>query len=295
MEVPQISVLSPLVTRILGCNPGKFTLQGTNTYLIGKGRSRVLIDSGEGLPAYTNLVAEYVKSLDIEISAIFLTHWHHDHVNGVKPLLNHPELGPRIAQKSIYKYKLPGDDDKYPWKVQPFVDGYTYKGDGFSLTGFHTPGHAQDHLVYWLEEEQVMFSGDNVLGHGTTVFEDLKAYIDSLKKMIGIIESKVGGSSPVVRTYPGHGHYVSDSIQLIKQYIQHRNDRENHIVRVLELHHQKHGPQKPINTSNIVEVIYKDYPQNIWPAAERGVHLHLKKLAFEDKVESISNDWKLKI
>ncbi len=295
MEIPKISVLSPLVTRILGCNPGRFTLQGTNTYLIGKGKSRVLIDSGDGVPEYTNLVAEYVKSLGIEISAIFLTHWHHDHVNGVEPLLQHPELGHCINRDAIYKYKLPGDDKLYPWKVQPFADGQTFKGDGFSITGYHTPGHAKDHLVYWLEEEQVLFSGDNVLGQGTTVFEDLKAYIESLKKMIEIIKTKVGGPSPLVRTYPGHGHYVSDSIQLIQEYIQHRTDRENNIVKVLELHHQDHGVDKPVHASNIVEVIYKDYPESIWLAAERGVHLHLEKLAFEDKVERVSDKWKLKI
>ncbi|KAA6408993.1 MAG: hypothetical protein FRX48_07337 [Lasallia pustulata] len=82
VPLEDVQRLSPLVIRILGGNPGKFTLQGTNTYLIGTGPHRILIDTGEGLPTWTTLLSHLLASERATITLALLTHWHPDHTLG---------------------------------------------------------------------------------------------------------------------------------------------------------------------------------------------------------------------
>jgi glyoxylase-like metal-dependent hydrolase (beta-lactamase superfamily II) len=64
----------------------------------------------------------------------------------------------------------------------------------------HTPGHTTDHIILTLEEDNSLFSADCVLGEGTTVFEDLNEYLNSLNL---ILELK-----PTV-IFPGHGSVIN--------------------------------------------------------------------------------------
>ena len=58
-------------------------------------------------------------------------------------------------------------------------DGDIIRVKGATLRAVHTPGHALDHLCFWLEEEKALFTGDHILGTGTVIVDDLEAYLSS--------------------------------------------------------------------------------------------------------------------
>ena len=151
----------------------QFTLQGTNTYVVGTGHQRIIIDTSGGEPGWAKLIASTLKLMDISLSHVLLTHWHGDHTGGVPDLLR---LYPHL-ENSIYKNE--------PEKGQQNIsDGQSFLVEGATIRALHVPGHSEDHMCFILEEEQAMFTGDNVLGHGTSAVEDLGTFMASMQKML---------------------------------------------------------------------------------------------------------------
>lgn len=133
-----------------------------------------------------------------------------------------------------------------------------------------------------------MFTGDNVLGQGTAVFEDLALYMDSLR----CLKDQVAG-----RAYPGHGAVIPDCRAKIEEYIKHRQEREYEVLRVLRsAANGELGAEKKVLTAReIVGIVYTDVPECLHDAAERGVLLVLQKLYGEGKVVATDNrdNWQI--
>lgn len=233
--------------------------------MIGKGSSRILVDTGEGKPSWASALASVLSSEAATISHAIITHWHLDHVGGVEDLLR------QCPNAKVYKNQpSAGQLD--------IADGQVFPTKGATLRAFYCPGHTVDHMALVLEEEDAMFTGDNVLGQGTAVFEDLSLYLDSLRRM----EKEFGG-----RAYPGHGPVIADGRAKIQEYIKHRQQREDEVLKVLR------DAGEPRTARDLVKIIYKDIPVNLHDAAERGVVQILEKLVREGKVEKTEGKWQI--
>jgi ribonuclease/clavin/mitogillin len=134
-------------------------------------------------------------------------------------------------------------------------------------------------MCFYLEEERSIFAGDNVLGHGTTVFEDLGQYMKSLDTMHNLVK---GGPQKIL--YPGHGEYVKDAARKITEYITHRKRREKQILQSLkeakDLGTKHPGSSHPgtLTSLDIVKKIYMDADESLYRAAEGGTVQVLEKL-----------------
>ncbi|NJM83601.1 MAG: MBL fold metallo-hydrolase, partial [Tabrizicola sp.] len=89
MKMPDLDVWSERVTVALGQNPSAFTGPGTNAYLVGTGRARILIDPGRrASPAFLPVLARAMERCGCErIQEIVLTHGHPDHIGGVRSVM----------------------------------------------------------------------------------------------------------------------------------------------------------------------------------------------------------------
>lgn len=283
--IPPISVLSPAVVRILGCNPGKFTLQGTNTYLIGSGKQRILLDTGEGMPEYTKLLGDYLRATGIEISHVLLSHWHGDHTGGIPDLVTNNGLYNDKSVAAPLVYKMPEESEDLSnltvrnHSYLPIQDGQVFATEGATLVAYYTPGHTDDHMSFWLEEEKALFPGDHILGEGTSVFSDLARYIDTLKKMKKI------NNGDISKLYPGHGDIVLNVHEKIDEYILHRQQREDQILDILR------NSQSALTAESITKNIYPTVAENVLKWAENGIFLHLEKLRLENKAINNNEEW----
>lgn len=209
------------------------------------------------------------------VTKALITHFHHDHVGGIWDL---KKLCPGTA---VYK-KAPTADEREAQGIRNIDDGDAFAVEGATLTAVYTPGHAPDHMCFVLGEENALFTGDNVLGHGSSSFVNLAQYMASLQRML---ELKPG------RAYPGHGQLIEAGQNRVAEYIRHRQRREAQVVRALLAFGDERGDEGAAATSmELVQKIYVDIDPALHRAAEVGVIQVLEKLEREGVVGSLKRN-----
>lgn len=265
VELPDVDVWSDRVVVALGQNPSLFTGPGTNTYLVGTGRERILLDTGQGVPAYLPVLDAALERAGCRIGQIVLTHGHPDHIGGAAQVMQ------RHGALRVSKRPHAGFDAPWGFEITPIDDGDVVETEGARLRALFTPGHAEDHLCFALEEENAIFSGDNVLGVGTTVIPaqggDLLDYMRSLERLLAEEPSAI---------YPAHGPAIRDGQTKLREYIAHRLEREEQIVAALGA--------GLAEIPAIVARVYAAYPVALHAAAGSSVCSHLLKLEREGRV-----------
>lgn len=258
--------LSPLVHVVLAPNPGVMTGPGTNTYVVGTGPT-VVVD-----PAVDD--AEYLQAVMAaagEVSQILVTHRHSDHTGGIEAL--HAITGAPV--------RAWGDEEAGGMGVAALSEGELIEAGSVSLSTMHAPGHASDHVVFFMAGSASLFAGDNVLGEGTAVIAppdgNMTAYMDTLRRL-----SKLR----IDRIYPGHFRPLDGGNAVIEHYMDHRRAREEAILASLRA-----GAN---SVEDIVAAVYQDTPKHLHPVAQFSVLAHLEALEERGSARREGDGWILR-
>jgi glyoxylase-like metal-dependent hydrolase (beta-lactamase superfamily II) len=240
------------VFRVLAPNPGPFTLEGTNTWIVGWDPCAV-IDPGPEDPDHIRAVARAAGT----VGAILVTHGHPDHAPGA-PMLAELTGSPVYAA--------------HPQPEQGRLrDDQLVEVGGARLRAIRTPGHAADHVAFVDDRAGALFTGDAVLGRGTTVINppdgDLSAYLRSLRRMQELRPRTI---------YPGHGPTVFDGRSKLEEYVAHRAMREEQVIDAIGAGRR--------TIEEMVPLIYAEYPRELHELAGRQILAQLVKLEREGRV-----------
>ena len=236
--------------RILAPNPSVYTLEGTNTWVVGDGPVLV-IDPGPDDESHHREVLAAAG----DVAAVLVTHDHEDHASGAAAFASR-------AGAELFAWRLDG--------ATRLSDAQPFTVPGAELVAVHTPGHSADHVVFFEPGERALFTGDAVLGRGTSFIDppdgDLTRYLVSLHRMLELEPRTI---------LPGHGPLRTDAPAVLRSYIAHREEREIQVVAGLEAGDRTVG--------DLVARIYADQPADVLPLAARTVTAHLRKLETEGR------------
>lgn len=258
------------ILRVTVNNPGPFTFHGTNSYIVGSDTLAVIDPGPEDSAHFEALMATIAGR---PVSHIFVSHTHRDH----SPLTARLKAatGAVTVAEGAYRSARPlrigglnpldaSNDTEFTPDLQ-LSDDQVIDGDGWSIRGVFTPGHAANHMAFALEGTGVLFSADHVMAWATTIVAPpdgaMADYMASLHKLLARDD----------RIYfPGHGGPVRKPLPFLRGLKAHRKMRERAILERLRA-----GDR---TVASMVAAIYRDTDPALHGAAGLSVLAHLEDL-----------------
>jgi len=269
--------LSPLVRRVVANNPSAFTFYGTGTYIVGNGNVAV-IDPG---PADQSHIDAILAATSGEtITHIFVTHTHLDHSPGCALLQAHTDAKTYAMGK--HGLGRARDDSEFgaDWQFEPdelLSDGDAVESDNWSLAGVYSPGHAANHLSFYLVQENALFCGDAVMGWSTTIVSppdgNMVAYMETLDRLLARNDDIY---------YPTHGAPVSSPQEYVRALYDHRLERERQVIDCVESGFHSIGTMLP--------VVYSELDPSMYPAAARSLLATIQCLIARERLHKGDGD-----
>ena len=272
IEIGRPVRLGPDLLRVTCDNPSPLTGPGTNTYVIGRGAMRAVVDPGPaGAPMEAHLAALDAALDGARVAAILVTHAHLDH-SAAAPALSvrtgapiHA-FGPPTAGRSDRMARLAEAVAGGEGLDAAFAPDHTL-GDGdvlrvgdAEIQALHTPGHFGGHLSFRIGD--TILSGDLAMGWATTLVSppdgDVADFVASCERLSGL--------APAI-LHPGHGGSIADPAARLAELVAHRRTREAQIRAALQ--------DSPGTAAELAARIYTGTPAALLPAAARNVLAHL--------------------
>ena len=197
------------IVRVLAPNPSVYTLEGTNTWVVGEAPSVVVIDPGPDDPGHLDEVA---LAAGAAVSAVLVTHDHPDHAPGAA------SFAARV-DAPLYAFRLAG--------AEHLRDGQQLQAGAVTLTAVHTPGHTSDHMAFHVSSD-----GRPVHGRrGARPRHELHRPARRRPRAVPAVARPHAGTRRRARSTPGHGPVVLGAAAKLQEYLDHRAEREQQVSR----------------------------------------------------------------
>jgi len=269
-----IKKISNTVSQITVGEPDFPGVSPPNMWLVNGFDRCALIDTAYGNPDEIDAFVEAWNSTgSLPLANVILTHRHKDHIGGIRTIrdISGAEI---LCAPEEHASIVSETGDVFINKV---ADGTKVHLGGVTLEIFSTPGHTFGSLCILLIEEDLIFTGDTILGGSTTVISpehgDMSQYINSLRK--------IKAKNPHYLA-PGHGELIIDASKRIDAYIKHRLFREATVVTALG--------EGVVDIQGLFTKLYPKLNSRLHDTARDQILSHLNKLIFDGRVKKKNDE-----